>query len=128
ELAQIASLLHRLRDALRGGIGRAVIDVDDLVIPAAIERGADLLDQRRDVVGLIAHGDNDGNRKWGRRQIGARGWDSPAAREPGAASSRFYGAGGLWATLLRCLGTAPGSGRIAPSARMAKPSRRAANQ
>ena len=37
-------------EPLGGRIGRAVIDVDDLVAPAAVERGRDLGDQRRHIV------------------------------------------------------------------------------
>ena len=84
ELAQIAALLHERREPLGGGVGRAVIDVDDLISPAAIERGRDLGNQRRDIVGLVAHGHNDGNGHRslvGRSQIGAHilGWSGPRA-------------------------------------------------
>ncbi len=59
--AQICTLLHDLGETFRRCVGRAVIDVDDFVAPAAIERGGDLGDQRRHVAGLVAHGHDDGN-------------------------------------------------------------------
>ena len=62
DLAQIAALLHQGREPLGGRIGRAVIDVDDFIGPAAVERGGDFRDQRRYVPGFVAHGNNDGNR------------------------------------------------------------------
>src|SRR5690349_15378433 len=37
-----------------------VVDVDDLEVRAAAQRGADLLDQRDDVVALVMDGDDDG--------------------------------------------------------------------
>jgi hypothetical protein len=50
------------RRAHRGGrvVAAAVIDVDDLVIGVAVESGADLGDERRDVRRLVARGDDDG--------------------------------------------------------------------
>ena len=66
------------------------------------------------------------------------GWDDDKSRlvvgmglpgEPAPpAGSRFYGADAPWATLLRRPETAPARGTMVPSARMAKPSLRAANQ
>src|ERR1700730_680161 len=61
KLAQIAPLLHHTRKALGGRIRRAIIDVDDLIGPAAVERDRDFPDQWRDVVSLVAHGDDNGN-------------------------------------------------------------------
>ena len=49
------------REMVGGGVGRAVIDIDDLIDPSAIERRGDFRNQRRDVVGFVAHGNNDGN-------------------------------------------------------------------
>src|SRR6478735_6716635 len=129
QLAQIVPLLHDRAKPFAGRVRRTVIDVDDLIGPAAVERRADLLDQRHDVVGFVAHGNDDGNRGLG-RQIEARGWNwLGSAREPAVpAGSRFYGADAPWATLLRRPETAPARGTMVPSARMAKPSLRAANQ
>ncbi len=61
DLAQIGALLHQFREPLAGRIGGAVIDIDDLVGPSAVERGGDFRDQRRHIAGLVAHGNNDGN-------------------------------------------------------------------
>src|SRR3954451_14935057 len=129
KLPEIVPLLHDRREPLACRIGRAIVDVDDLIGPAAIQRSRDLGDQRRDVVGFVAHGNDDGNRRLGRRQIETRGWNGPASWEPAVpAGSRFYGADAPWATLLRRPGTCPERGTMVPSARMAKLSRRAANQ
>ncbi len=47
------------RDLGGGAVGAAIIDVDDLVGGDAIQRGADLGDQRRDVLGFVLDGDDD---------------------------------------------------------------------
>ena len=61
KLAQIFALLHLRRQPLRCGIGRTIIDVNDLVSPATVERCGNLGDQRRHVLGLVAHRHNDGD-------------------------------------------------------------------
>jgi hypothetical protein len=76
ELPKVRPLLHDRGKPLGGGVGRAVIDIDDLIGPAAVERGGDLRNQRRDVVGFVAYGHNDGDGhriSVGRRQIGTLG-------------------------------------------------------
>ena len=134
DLAQIAALLHLGRKPLGGRIRRAVIDVDDFIGPSAIERGGDFGDQRADVLGLVAHGDDDGNGHRGcvrRRQINARRWSGPSAgdacRPAGLRRPLLMGPRRPRATLLRCPETLR-SGTISPSRRIAKPRRRAANQ
>jgi hypothetical protein len=47
-----------------GAIGRTVIDVDDLERPLAFERRGDFADERRNVVRLVAHRHDDGNRRF----------------------------------------------------------------
>src|SRR3954462_10241570 len=132
QLAPIGPLLHDRAALFAGRIGRHVIDVDDLIGPAAVERRADLLDQRHNVIGFVAHGNDDGNRGLENRRLGrqieARGWNWLGSGTGGPAGSRFYGADAPWATLLRRPETAPARGTMVPSARMAKPSLRAANQ
>src|SRR6266702_8935913 len=128
KLPQMVPLRHDRREPVAGRIRRAVVDIDDLVGPAAIERGGDLLDQGRDVVGFVAHGNDDGNRRLGRRQIESS-WLELACRgnrRPGR--SRFYGAEAPRATLLRRPETGSGRATTVPSAWMAKPRLRAANQ
>src|SRR3954466_12576949 len=79
QLAQIVPLLHDRAEPFAGRVGRTVIDVDDLTGPAAVERRADLLDQWHNVVGFVAHGNDDGNRGLENRRLGrqieARGWN-----------------------------------------------------
>src|SRR6476619_4088022 len=129
KLPEIVPLLHDRAEPFAGRVRRAVVDVDDFIGPEAVERRADLLDQRRDVVGFVAHGNDDGNRRLGRRQIESSWLELACPGEPAVpAGSRFYGADAPWATLLRRPETAPARGTMVPSARMAKPSLRAANQ
>ena len=76
KLPEIWALRHDRSKPFGRRIRRAVIDVDDLIGPAAVERAGDFRDQRRDIVRLVAHGHNDGNGHGGlvgRRQIGTRG-------------------------------------------------------
>jgi hypothetical protein len=61
DLPQIFTLLHDRGNPLGGRIGRAVIDVDDFILPSTVERRGDLGDQRTDVLGFVAYGHNDGN-------------------------------------------------------------------
>src|SRR3954449_12484099 len=125
QLAQIVPLLHDRAEPFAGRVRRTVIDVDDLIGPAAVERRADLLDQRHDVVGFVAHGNDDGNRGLENRRLGrqieARGWNWLGSGPAVPAGSRFYGADAPWATLLRRPETAPARGTMVPAARMAKP-------
>ena len=75
ELPELTVLLHQRSQPLGGRVRRAVIDVDDLVGPAAIERTDDFRNQRRNVVGLVAHRHYDGNgnrTSVGSSQIGTR--------------------------------------------------------
>src|SRR4051812_22026134 len=134
DAAQICALLHDLGETLRRGVGRAVIDVDDFVSPAAVERGRDFADQRRHVAGLVTHGHDDGKidngciRRW---QINAHGFKligRGTFGPEGLSASAYYGANALRATLLRWPSEGPASGSIAPSRRMVKARWRAANQ
>ncbi len=54
DLPQPRMLRHQAAQFLLGGVARAVIDIDDLE-RAALQRGGDLGDQRRDIAGLVAH-------------------------------------------------------------------------
>ena len=58
---RFAARLHQGGEPLGGRIGGAVIDIDDLIGPSAVERRGDFGDQRRDVSGFVAHGNNDRN-------------------------------------------------------------------
>ena len=60
-LPELTVLLHQLRQPFGGRIRRAVIDIDDFVGPAAVERADDFRNQRRDVLRFVAHRHNDGN-------------------------------------------------------------------
>ena len=62
DLAQTRTLRHQPPQFGLGAVGRAVIDVNDLERPLAVERGGDFGDQRRDITGLVAdrHDDGDG--------------------------------------------------------------------
>src|ERR1700687_294363 len=131
--ARFSALLHDGCEPLGGGVGRAVIDIDDFISPSAVEGSGDLVDQRRHIPGLVAHGNNDGNGDLScvrRRQINAHRLSWPAAADafgPAFAASASYGADGSRATLLRCP-RALRSGTILPSRWMVNPRRRAANQ
>ena len=70
-----------------GVVARAVIDIDDLVIERAVERGADLRHQRRDVRRLVAHGNDDGQVHAGWRVAQFPGSDK---RQIGAATDRRW--------------------------------------
>jgi hypothetical protein len=73
ELPEMTVPLHQRVQPLGGGIGRAIIDIDDFVRPPAVERACDFRDQRRDVFRFVAHGHNNGNGHRslvGRRQFG----------------------------------------------------------
>ncbi len=59
DLAQHRVARHQGLEPLGGGIARAVIDVNDLVAPAPIQRGHDLAHQRRNIVRFVAHRDDD---------------------------------------------------------------------
>src|ERR1700761_7309981 len=75
KLAQIGARFHQCRQPVAGSVRRAVIDVDDFVGPAAVERGRDFRDQGRYVLSLVAHRHNDRNGNGlgsGIRQIEAR--------------------------------------------------------
>jgi hypothetical protein len=132
-LTKVSAPLHLGCKPLAGRIRRTVIDVDDLIRPATIERGSDLGNQRAYVLGFVAHGDNDGNCDPGcvrRRQINARfSWPGTGtALGPSRLASASYEAGAPRATLLSPSDDNPERGRIAPSRSMENPSRRAANQ
>src|SRR5262245_41844206 len=130
DLAELRVALLQLGELLARCVRRAIVDVDDLVGPASVERARDLRDQRRKIVLLVAHGhdDGDGNRCcFGRRQIHALGW--LGRREPRRARREaYYGPGEPRATLLRRSREGPGNATMLPSRSMAKPRRRAANQ
>ena len=65
ELAQIGALFHDGGQTLGGRIRRAVVDIDDLIGEAAVERGRNLRDQRNDVLRFVPDGNDDGNRDIG---------------------------------------------------------------
>ncbi len=52
---------HQARQLGLRAVGRAVIDIDDLERPLALQRGGDFGDQRRDIAGLIADRHDDGH-------------------------------------------------------------------
>ncbi len=58
--AQAREGAGEVADGGGGVVARPVIDIDDLVIEGAVERGTNLRHQRRDVRRLVAHGDDDG--------------------------------------------------------------------
>ena len=58
--SQPRGLGHQPHDLGGGGVGAAIIDIEDLIGAPPVEGGADLGDQRRDVLGLVAYGDDDG--------------------------------------------------------------------
>ena len=128
-------LLHqRSQRRFCGRIRRAVINVDDLVGPPAVERADDFRNQRRDVLRFVAHRHNDGNGDRicvGRCQIGTRlvGLGEPGTGRIGpSVGVRFYGAKAPRATLLRRPDEGPTRDAMLPSRWIANPSRRAANQ
>ena len=43
----------------RRGIGRTIVQIDDLELPAALEGGVDFLDQREDVLRFVANRHDD---------------------------------------------------------------------
>ncbi len=59
----------QLVQALQGGVARGVVDVHDLEVDDAAQRGHDLADQRRDVVLLVEHRDDDGQGGRGRHAL-----------------------------------------------------------
>ena len=61
--AQPGVLRHQPLELGLGAVGRAVVDIDHLEAPLALERGRDLGHQRRDIAGLVAHRHHDGNRR-----------------------------------------------------------------
>ncbi len=60
-LPQIWPLLHGSNKPLFSRVRRTVVDVNDFIDPSTIEGGGNLGDQRRYILGLVAHGNNDGN-------------------------------------------------------------------
>src|ERR1700722_10753043 len=121
-LAQIGAAFHGRGKPLRRCVRRTVVDVDDFVIPAAIERRSDLGDHRSDIFGLVAHGNNDGNGDGGYvrgRQISPVG---VGRNRPTVAS---YGADAPAATPLR---GPSATGKMTPPSPIANPRPRAANQ
>jgi hypothetical protein len=122
KLAQIAARFHDGREPVGGGIRRAVIDIDDFIGPSAVERGRDFRDQRCNIVGLVAHGNNDRDSNGlsvGQGQFIDRfdGFAAPllwGGWSPGNPFAAFYGC--------------PGRGNMAPSWPTPKPMPLAANQ
>ena len=104
--AAVAQRAHRRAAAARRAqrlgrvVGRAVVDIDDLVRHAG-QRGLDLGDQGRDVGRLVAHGDDDG------QQRGARRHPAPAAAGPDPAR----GSGGMRGAVA---GASPRAGKPPP--------------
>ena len=81
--SQPRGLGHQPHDLGGGGVGAAVIDIEDLIGAPPVEGGADLGDQRRDVLGLVAYGDDDGqvhDDGVGRRRRATRAVRLPANR------------------------------------------------
>ena len=134
QLPKLIVLLYQISQPFGGRIRRAVIDIDDLVDPAAVERVNDFRNQRRDVLRFVAHRHNDGNGD--STSVGSSqnrhssGWFGKARnrayRPPGGV--RFYGAKAPRATLLRRPDEGPARDTMVPSRWIANPSRRAANQ
>ena len=73
---RLRALLHEGCKPLGGRIRGAVIDVDDFIGPSAVERGGDFGDQRRYILGFVAHGNNDGNghRGLGQKKANQHSW------------------------------------------------------
>src|SRR5262245_32736677 len=71
ELSQVRAFAHQRRQPFAGCVGRAVIDEDNLVRPASIERGRDLDNQWSNVVGFIANRHYNRHR---RRRGAGIGW------------------------------------------------------
>src|SRR6266850_2149655 len=134
QLPKLIVLLHQISQPFGGRIRRAVIDIDDLIDPAASERADDFRNQRRDVFRFVAHRHNDGNgdsTSVGSSQIGTRlvGLERPGTGHIGPPGGvRFYGAKAPRATLLRRPDEGPTRDTMVPSRWIANPSRRAANQ
>src|SRR6267142_424031 len=134
QLPKLIVPLHQISQPFGGRIRRAVIDIDDLIDPAAFERADDFRNQRRDVFRFVAHRHNDGNgdsTSVGSSQIGTRlvGLERPGTGLIGPPGGvRFYGAKAPRATLLRRPDEGPTRDTMVPSRWIANPSRRAANQ
>ena len=114
-----------------GPVARAVIDVDELEVPAPAQRSRDLVGERTDILGFVAHRHDHRN---GRRNVS--GMDSMAHdrfRKPGSIGTAWGCAAFLLANQRagNRLDAAPGRPRAActaPSASGTKTSPRAANQ
>src|SRR5262249_11892379 len=63
DLAQPGSLGHQPLELGLRGVGRAVVDVDELEAPPLRHRCSNLLDQRFNVVGLVPDRNDDRNRR-----------------------------------------------------------------
>src|SRR5215813_15306566 len=65
DLSQPRTARHQLAQFGVRAVGRAVVDVDDLKADVLAECGRDLVDQRGDVTGLVAHRNDDRNSRRG---------------------------------------------------------------
>src|SRR6266516_3205434 len=131
DLSQPRTARHQPSQFRLRAVGRAVIDVDELESEILVERGGDLVNQRRDIIGFVAHRNDDGNgRRGGACKNFAHDLPDMAARRPTCIlpGASFYGAISCPATLLMRANEGPGPGRTVPSAQSTKASRRAAYQ
>src|SRR6516165_9745672 len=130
DLSQPRTACHQLTQFGVRAVGRAVVDVDDLKADVLAECGRDLVDQRGDVTGLVAHRNNDRNSRRGcackRFAHDLTGMPRHASRLGSARAS--YGAISCRATLLMRASEGPGNGRTTPSLPSTKASPRAAYQ
>jgi hypothetical protein len=65
DLSQPWTARHQLSQRGLRAVARAIVDVDELEIDILVERGRDLVDQRRDVIGFVAYRHDDGNSRRG---------------------------------------------------------------
>src|SRR5262249_18849446 len=61
DLSQPRTARHQFGQFGFRAIGRAIVDEDNLECDIPVERRRDLVDERRDVAGFIAHRNDDGN-------------------------------------------------------------------
>ena len=106
-----------------GRVGRAVVDVDQLEDPAPVQHASDLIGERTDILGLIAHRNHhrNGGRVRGLGRCCLACWSVRLRRVS-------YRPRSLAATALRRRHDGPGIACTTPSAPGTKASRRAANQ
>src|SRR5215469_8218869 len=131
DLSQPRTARHQLAQFGVRAVGRAVVDVDDLKADVLAECGRDLVDQRGDVTGLVAHRNDDRNSRRGCacKRFAHGLSDMAASRTSHLGSARAsYGAISCRATLLMRASEGPGNGRTTLSLPSTKASPRAAYQ